>query len=171
MLPNLPRVSVHSEVAALLEVAGLLDRITHPQVDQEHLQYLDNLQPLAQLGGLAQEFLPPISQQLRGLGPQQVCSFLYDCLFLGLILSAGGTQGTTAPVTTGSSNPPFQPYTEKETGNNGPVNIQYQAISCMPAYQGTSHEVCFLSSWTFHSSEPHLIGNLGNTIPRLPSGP
>ncbi|KAJ8517984.1 hypothetical protein ONZ45_g4906 [Pleurotus djamor] len=45
------------------------------------------------------------------------------------------------PVTTGSSNPPYAAFTDKEQSNNGSsVTLHYQSISCMPAYRGTSFE-------------------------------
>ncbi|KAH8114824.1 nucleoporin autopeptidase-domain-containing protein [Phellopilus nigrolimitatus] len=48
----------------------------------------------------------------------------------------------TAPVTTGSSNPPYVAYTEKDPATGGPssVTLHYQSISMMPAYRGTSFE-------------------------------
>lgn len=48
------------------------------------------------------------------------------------------TTASSQPVTTGSSNPSYAATTEKDTTTN--TNLQYQAISCMPAYQGTSFE-------------------------------
>lgn len=48
-----------------------------------------------------------------------------------------GTYDTVAPVTTGSSNPPYSVLNEKD-GNS---NYQYQSITCLPAYRGTSFEV------------------------------
>ncbi|KAL5520511.1 hypothetical protein ACEPAG_9735 [Sanghuangporus baumii] len=50
-----------------------------------------------------------------------------------------GTDGTVPPVTTGSSNPPYQVYSEKDA-NAPAVTLNYQSISCMPAYRGTSFE-------------------------------
>ncbi|EIN10946.1 hypothetical protein PUNSTDRAFT_119779 [Punctularia strigosozonata HHB-11173 SS5] len=46
---------------------------------------------------------------------------------------------TVAPVTTGSSNPPYSVYSEKDTANAS-ITLQYQSISCMPAYRGSSFE-------------------------------
>ncbi|KAF9464823.1 nucleoporin autopeptidase-domain-containing protein [Collybia nuda] len=54
--------------------------------------------------------------------------------------SQTNTQGTAAVVTAGSSNPPYSVFTEKDSAANSNVTLQYQAISCMPAYAGTSHE-------------------------------
>ncbi|KAF7432733.1 hypothetical protein PC9H_004676 [Pleurotus ostreatus] len=48
---------------------------------------------------------------------------------------------TVAAVTTGSSNPPYNAFTDKENPGSGTsVTLHYQSISCMPAYQGTSFE-------------------------------
>lgn len=44
------------------------------------------------------------------------------------------------PVTTGSSNPPYNPFTEKDPATNSNITLQYQSISCMPAYRGCSLE-------------------------------
>ncbi|KAJ3775689.1 nucleoporin autopeptidase-domain-containing protein [Lentinula raphanica] len=54
--------------------------------------------------------------------------------------SAFGTTTTnaTVPVSTGSSNPPYATTPEKDSNAN--VTLQYQSISCMPAYAGTSFE-------------------------------
>ncbi|KAJ3985756.1 nucleoporin autopeptidase-domain-containing protein [Lentinula detonsa] len=55
--------------------------------------------------------------------------------------SAFGTTTTTnatAPVTAGSSNPPYATTPEKDATSN--ITLQYQSISCMPAYTGTSFE-------------------------------
>ncbi|GJE87476.1 nucleoporin2-domain-containing protein [Phanerochaete sordida] len=66
---------------------------------------------------------------------------------------AGSTFGTTStannaapaavdgvpPVTTGSSNPPYNAFSEKDAGATNVV-LHYQSISCMPAYRGTSFE-------------------------------
>lgn len=51
-----------------------------------------------------------------------------------------GQYDGVSPVTTGSSNPPYQVYSEKD-GVNSTVTLQYQSISCMPQYRGTSFEV------------------------------
>ncbi|KAG6885473.1 hypothetical protein C0993_001338 [Termitomyces sp. T159_Od127] len=53
----------------------------------------------------------------------------------------GTTTGsiTAPPVTTGSSNPPYAVHTEKDPGSAN-VTLQYQSISCMPAYANTSVE-------------------------------
>ncbi|RDB20120.1 hypothetical protein Hypma_012839 [Hypsizygus marmoreus] len=50
--------------------------------------------------------------------------------------TTGGAPSNVPPVTTGSSNPPYSVYQEKDNNTMG----MYQAISCMPAYAGTSHE-------------------------------
>lgn len=57
-------------------------------------------------------------------------------------IEAGGD--AVGPVTTGSSNPPYAPFSEKETPTSNNM-IAYQSISCMPAYKGTSFEASNLS--------------------------
>ncbi|KAK7470253.1 hypothetical protein VKT23_001687 [Stygiomarasmius scandens] len=49
------------------------------------------------------------------------------------------TTPTSNPVTTGSSNPPYVVHTEKDPSSTN-ITLQYQSISCIPAYQGTSFE-------------------------------
>jgi nuclear pore complex protein Nup98-Nup96 len=51
--------------------------------------------------------------------------------------NAGPYDGV-ASVTTGTSNPPYNVFTEKDPGTS--VALQYQSITCMPAYRGTSLE-------------------------------
>ncbi|OJA09741.1 hypothetical protein AZE42_09937 [Rhizopogon vesiculosus] len=43
------------------------------------------------------------------------------------------------PVTTGTSNPPYSPFSENDQSSN--FILQYQTITAMPAYRGTSLEV------------------------------
>ncbi|KAG2155090.1 nucleoporin autopeptidase-domain-containing protein [Suillus bovinus] len=45
---------------------------------------------------------------------------------------------TTAPVTTGTSNPPYSSFSEKDPTSTS--TLQYQTITAMPAYRGTSLE-------------------------------
>ncbi|KAJ7068811.1 nucleoporin autopeptidase-domain-containing protein [Mycena amicta] len=52
--------------------------------------------------------------------------------------NAAGSFENVPPVTTGTANPPFQPFSEKDQATNG-TNL-YQSISCMPVYRGTSFE-------------------------------
>ncbi|KAG6828653.1 hypothetical protein H0H92_007122 [Tricholoma furcatifolium] len=54
-------------------------------------------------------------------------------------LTTPGAQPATAAVTTGSSNPPYAVHTDKDPANPNTI-LQYQSISCMPAYAGTSAE-------------------------------
>jgi nuclear pore complex protein Nup98-Nup96 len=42
-------------------------------------------------------------------------------------------------VTTGSSNPAYSAYSEKDA--TSATVLQYQSISCTPAYRGSSFEV------------------------------
>ena len=51
-------------------------------------------------------------------------------------------EGTTQPITTGSLNPPYQVYTEKEANGGQPtVTLHYQSITAMPAYRNMTFEV------------------------------
>jgi nuclear pore complex protein Nup98-Nup96 len=59
---------------------------------------------------------------------------------LMLMCRAATGDGAVAPVTTGSSNPPYAVFQEKDTTSSH--MLQYQSISAMPAYRGTSFEVC-----------------------------
>ncbi|KAI6148941.1 hypothetical protein EDD17DRAFT_1644555 [Pisolithus thermaeus] len=51
---------------------------------------------------------------------------------------ATGKDGTVTAVITGTSSPPYSIYSEKDTISGG--FLQYQTISAMPAYRGTSLE-------------------------------
>ncbi|KIP10403.1 hypothetical protein PHLGIDRAFT_28503 [Phlebiopsis gigantea 11061_1 CR5-6] len=50
-----------------------------------------------------------------------------------------GSYDGVAPVTTGSSNPQYSAFSEKDPVNSS-TTLQYQSISCMPAYRGSSFE-------------------------------
>ncbi|EIW82263.1 hypothetical protein CONPUDRAFT_136791 [Coniophora puteana RWD-64-598 SS2] len=52
--------------------------------------------------------------------------------------TSSGPSDSVPPVTTGSSNPPFNVFTEKDGTTS--TMLQYQAITAMPAYRGTSFE-------------------------------
>ncbi|KLO18652.1 hypothetical protein SCHPADRAFT_844526 [Schizopora paradoxa] len=56
--------------------------------------------------------------------------------------ATAGASGDTIvpPVTTGSVNPPYNVFQEKDTSGTTAVNLHYQSISAMPAYRGTSFE-------------------------------
>ena len=43
-------------------------------------------------------------------------------------------------MTTGTSNPPYSVFGEKDSANSS-VTLQYQSITCMPQYRGNSFEV------------------------------
>ncbi|KAI6135156.1 hypothetical protein EV401DRAFT_884577 [Pisolithus croceorrhizus] len=51
---------------------------------------------------------------------------------------ASGQDGTVAAITTGTASPPYSVYTEKDPSSSS--NLQYQTITAMPAYRGTSLE-------------------------------
>ena len=62
------------------------------------------------------------------------------------------------PVTTGTSNPPYSVFTEKDSANST-ITLQYQSITCMPQYRGNSFEVSHLLIYSDHiivAEEPHL---------------
>ncbi|KAH7887490.1 hypothetical protein F5I97DRAFT_837804 [Phlebopus sp. FC_14] len=50
-----------------------------------------------------------------------------------------GQDANVAPVSTGTSSPPFSVFSEKDPSTNN-VLLQYQTITAMPAYRGTSLE-------------------------------
>lgn len=142
---NLPRASarLEAEVAAHLEVEVVLDKALLPQGAQVHQRdYLDSLPQRILLGLLELRQTTCLGRPQHHSEPRKVS---LHCVTMFHQLNAhftAGTQGTTAVVTTGSSNPPYSVFTEKDPGVNSNVTLQYQAISCMPAYAGTSHEVC-----------------------------
>ncbi|KAI0686785.1 nucleoporin autopeptidase-domain-containing protein [Cytidiella melzeri] len=51
-----------------------------------------------------------------------------------------GSLDGVAPVTTGTSNPQYTAFSEKDTAPNSNVTLQYQCITCMPPYRGCSLE-------------------------------
>lgn len=60
-------------------------------------------------------------------------------------------------VTTGSSNPPFSVFSEKDTSGNTPVTLHYQSISMMPAYRGSSFEVSIIKTNVYQCYLMNLI--------------
>ncbi|CAO1616764.1 unnamed protein product [Parajaminaea phylloscopi] len=73
----------------------------------------------------------PASSGLFGQQPQQASGGLFG----------GNAAGNPAPVTQGSSNPPYQATVlqEKDAANNQGT-FAYQSITCMPQYKGMSVE-------------------------------
>lgn len=69
--------------------------------------------------------------------------FLIRDAVAGAPATSADPNGGVAPVTTGSSNPPYVTYTEKDQAATGqvPVTLHFQSISSMPAYRGSSFEV------------------------------
>ncbi|KAJ7739892.1 nucleoporin autopeptidase-domain-containing protein [Mycena metata] len=53
--------------------------------------------------------------------------------------NANGEYPNVPPVTTGSSNPVYAPFSEKDP-MAASTTLSYQSISCIPAYRGTSFE-------------------------------
>jgi nuclear pore complex protein Nup98-Nup96 len=56
------------------------------------------------------------------------------------IANSNGAFDSVAPVTTGTAGTPFSPFGEKDTANSN-ITLQYQSITSMPAYRGSSYEV------------------------------
>ncbi|GLB34108.1 putative nucleoporin autopeptidase [Lyophyllum shimeji] len=93
----------------------------------------------------------------------------------GATTTTGAAPGAVAAITTGSSNPPYAAHTEKDAGTSN-VTLQYQAISCMPAYSNTSHEELRLQDYAqgrktastfgtgaFGATQPATTGLFGAT--------
>jgi hypothetical protein len=59
------------------------------------------------------------------------------------------------PVTTGTSNPPYSVYSEKDPGANS--TLQYQSITALPQYRGSSFEVRPAVQWMFSFSIVFLV--------------
>lgn len=72
-------------------------------------------------------------------------------------------------VTTGTSNPPYQPFQEKDTSGVSAVTLHYQSISCMPAYRGSSFEVCNSNPLLKFSANLFCLPYLGTSFSRLRS--
>ncbi|KAL4076294.1 nucleoporin autopeptidase-domain-containing protein [Scleroderma citrinum] len=56
----------------------------------------------------------------------------------GTAAATPGQDGTAAPVSTGTASPPYNAFNEKDPSTN--TNLQYQTITALPAYRGTSLE-------------------------------
>jgi hypothetical protein len=83
----------------------------------------------------------------RRLVPLRVSHLLVDARlthvmnkYVDLATTATGPYDGVAPVSTGSANPPYSTWSEKDAANSN-VTLQYQSISCMPQYRGSSFEV------------------------------
>ena len=71
----------------------------------------------------------------------------YNCI--------GATGSSSTPVvSTGTSNPQYQPTAEKD----GAMTLQFQSISCMPQYVGYSFEVSISNRAQVNVSNPHYLG-------------
>lgn len=82
----------------------------------------------------------------KPFGATGKCLNLLQLPVMLTIYLASTTAGTSHPVvTSGTSSPPFATTAEKDVN----LTLQFQSISCMPAYVGYSHEVClWLSCWS-----------------------
>ncbi|CAK5262894.1 unnamed protein product [Mycena citricolor] len=72
-------------------------------------------------------------------GTPQSTSLFANKTGTGVFGAATAGTENVAPVTTGSSNPPYAAFSEKDPASAS-VTLNYQSISCMPAYRGTSFE-------------------------------
>ena len=107
----------------------------------------------------------------RRLEPRTVrVVFANRVVYLWLMRSIAGTEGG-APVTTGSANPPFTAFTEKDSVNSN-VTLQYQSISAMPQYRSASFEVSCapIPHRLLHEQRFTYLPWLGTPAPRLPAG-
>lgn len=58
-------------------------------------------------------------------------------------ITLAGQFDSTANVTTGTSNPPYTAFNEKDSTNTN-LTLAYQSITCMEAYRGSSFEVSLI---------------------------
>jgi nuclear pore complex protein Nup98-Nup96 len=65
-------------------------------------------------------------------------SLMSDCSHIANP-NAGSYDGVP-PVTTGTANPAYSVFSEKDSANTS-MTLQYQSITCMPQYRGNSFEV------------------------------
>ncbi|CDO68452.1 hypothetical protein BN946_scf184760.g8 [Trametes cinnabarina] len=72
-----------------------------------------------------------------------------------------------APVTTGTANPPFTPYTEKDNINPS-LTLQYQSITAMPQYRSASFEEL---RWQDYQQGRKTAGSFGQTSFGAPAQP
>ncbi|KAH9948754.1 nucleoporin autopeptidase-domain-containing protein [Amylocystis lapponica] len=70
-----------------------------------------------------------------------------------------GALDNVPPVTTGSSNPPYSAFSEKDTGTSSTM-LQYQSITCMPQYRGSSFEEL---RWQDYQQGRKTAGAFGQT--------
>jgi hypothetical protein len=85
--------------------------------------------------------------QLHSAPHKVSCSFIhtYDppLIFVHLIHDKANSNGafdSVAPVTTGTAGTPFSPFGEKDSASSN-ITLQYQSITAMPSYRGSSYEV------------------------------
>ncbi|KAI0941177.1 hypothetical protein AcV7_002815 [Taiwanofungus camphoratus] len=72
-----------------------------------------------------------------------------------------------APVTTGTANSPYQAYSEKDSTNPS-LTLQYQSITCMPPYRGSSFEEL---RWQDYQQGRKTAGAFGQTSFGAPAPP
>ncbi|KAL1944102.1 hypothetical protein VTO73DRAFT_3287 [Trametes versicolor] len=85
----------------------------------------------------------------------------------------GTTQTSTdggAPVTTGTANPPFSPYTEKDNINPS-ITLQYQSITAMPQYRSSTFEELRLQDYQQGRKTAGAFGQTTFGAPAQPAQP
>jgi hypothetical protein len=139
-------VAAAAVVAARLEVETRLVAVPHLGVVPVHsvnlqiLEHLVNLREPVRLGMLEVPLQPLVNP--NRLEQLALVRITFHILSSALILVHLEQMDGVPPVTTGSSNPPFAVFSEKDSGPSGNGQmLNYQSISCIPAYRGTSFEV------------------------------
>ena len=125
----------------LVEVQVLLVQPTlHQPLEQPCLGPIPTRLVLSVAG---EAFLVRTSQRRRVSAPHPVSIAKCDVAIVRPIhtVAAASQDGPTVPVTTGTASPPYSSYNEKDPTTN--TNLQYQSITALPAYRGTSLDVCF----------------------------
>ncbi|OSD04447.1 hypothetical protein PYCCODRAFT_1407337 [Trametes coccinea BRFM310] len=75
-----------------------------------------------------------------------------------------------APVTTGTANPPFSPFTEKDNINPS-ITLQYQSITAMPQYRSASFEELRLQDYQQGRKTAGSFGQTSFGQPAQPAQP
>ncbi|KAI8982767.1 nucleoporin autopeptidase-domain-containing protein [Trametes punicea] len=76
----------------------------------------------------------------------------------------------SAPVTTGTANPPFSPFTEKDNLNPS-ITLQYQSITAMPQYRSASFEELRLQDYQQGRKTAGAFGQTSFGAPTQPAQP
>jgi len=149
----------------LTQVAEHSPQQIHPNLPRQIQACLDSRMRLGARLGPA-----PLAGTNRHqvLSERLVCLPVF-CLTLLLIFfpfvanpNAGPYEGVP-PVTTGTVNPPYSIFSEKDPANPN-ATLQYQSITCMPQYRGNSFEVgiWYASLLSYLYSSPDLLYSLSS---------